>query len=76
MDNQENLNSRVTVLESIIVSVGESLFYQWSERLTEENRTEENVETIRKNAADTAMFVISTFMERFNLAAEDLKDQS
>ena len=76
MDNQENLNSRVTVLESIIVSVGKSLFYQWSERLTEENRTEENVETIRKNAADTAMFVISTFMERFNLAAEDLKDQS
>ena len=76
MDNQENLDSRVTVLESIIVSVGESLFYQWSERLTEENRTEENVETIRKNAADTAMFVISTFMERFNLAAEDLKDQS
>jgi hypothetical protein len=70
MDNQE----KVTVLEGIITDCGVALFQRWANALPVEERTEEKLEPLSKNAADTAFFLIQMFMDKFNAEAEKLKD--
>ena len=70
MDNEE----KVTVLEGIINDCAVALFQRWANALPEDERTEEKLEPLSKNAGDTAFFLIQMFMDRFNQEAEKLKD--
>ena len=65
---------KTTVLESIIQEIGEGLFQKWYNGLAIEDRTEEASKAMAKNAVETSFWVIQTFMNKFNEAADQLKD--
>lgn len=66
-------NSKTTVLEGIIKDIGVELYQKWYNGLAIEDRTEEASAALGKNANETAIWVIQTFMNKFNEAAEELK---
>lgn len=72
MDNNEK---RMTVLESIIQDVATALFQKWANALPEDQRTEENIANLNKNATESTYFVVKMFMDQFNAAADQLKAQ-
>ena len=65
---------KTTVLEGILKDIGESLYQKCYNGLAIEDRTEEASKAMAKNAGETAFWVIQTFMNKFNEAAEQLKD--
>ena len=64
-----------TVLEGIIEDVATDLYNKWSAALPENERNEQAFSAMSKNAHETTLFVIQNFMNRFNQAAEELKDK-
>ena len=72
MDNTEK---RMTVLESIIQDVAKALFQKWANALPEDQRSEETIANLNKNATESTYFVVKMFMDKFNEAAEQLKSQ-
>lgn len=66
-------DNRVTVLEEIMQDVSKALFQRWANNLPEEQRSEEAISNLGKNATETTYFVIQLFMNKFNEAAEELK---
>jgi hypothetical protein len=67
--------ANMTVLEEIIKQIGEELYQRWYNGLAVEDRTEEASKAMSVNAGETALWVIQTFMNKFNDAAEELKDK-
>lgn len=65
---------KTTVLEGIIKDIGEELYQKWYNGLAIEDRTEDASKAMAKNAGETAIWVIQTFMIKFNEAADQLKD--
>ena len=63
----------MTVLESIIQDVAKALFQKWANALPEDQRTEESLSELNKNATESTYFVVKMFMDQFNQAAEELK---
>jgi len=68
-------NNQVTVLEGIVEDVSTALFQKWGNALPEDQRTEEALANLSKNAKETTLFVVQMFMDKFNSAAEELKNQ-
>lgn len=66
---------RMTVLEGIIADIGSSLYQKWWNALEPEEQTEETSKTLSKNAGETTFWIIQEFMNKFNDAADQLKDQ-
>jgi C4-type Zn-finger protein len=66
---------QVTVLEGIISDLGNELYQKWYNAATEDQKTEEMSKALRENATQTTFWVIQEFMNRFNAAAEALKDK-
>lgn len=69
----DKMEKRMTVLEEIIQDVGKALFQNWANALPEEQRSEENMLNLNKNATESTYFVVKMFMDKFNEAADDLK---
>lgn len=67
-------SNKTTVLEGIIKDIGVELYQKWYNGLAIEDRTEEASVALGKNANETAIWVIQTFMNKFNDAADQLKD--
>lgn len=68
------MERQVTVLEGIIADVATDLYNKWSAALPESERNEEAFRALAANAQETSIFVIQNFMNKFNAAAEELKD--
>lgn len=66
---------QMTVLEGIIKDIGVELYQKWYNALAIEERTEEVSAALGQNANETAIWVIQSFMNKFNEAADALKDQ-
>jgi hypothetical protein len=66
---------QVTVLEGIIKDIAVELYQKWYNALAIEERTPEVSAALGQNANETAIWVIQEFMNRFNDAAEELKDK-
>jgi len=66
---------KTTVLEGIIQDIGRDLYQKWYNALAIEDRTEEASKIMLANANETAFWTIQEFMNRFNAAAEALKDK-
>ena len=64
-----------TVLEGIIEDVSTELYNKWSAALPEEERNPVAFQAMSKNAHETTVFVIQNFMNKFNAAAEALKNE-
>ncbi len=69
------MDNKQTVLEGIIEDVAMDLYNKWSAALPEEERNEVAFQAMSKNAHETTLFVIQNFTNKFNSAAEDLKDK-
>ncbi len=69
------MDNRQTVLEAIIEEVATDLYNKWSAALPEEERNDVAFQAMSKNAQETTLFVIQTFMNKFNAAADELKDK-
>lgn len=69
------MDSKITVLEEIIKEIGEELYQKWYNALAIEDRTEEASKAMSVNANETAIWVIQTFMNKFNKAADELKGE-
>ena len=69
------MDKQMTVLESIIEEVATDLYNKWSGALPEAERNDIAFQAMAKNAHETTVFVIQNFMNRFNSAAEELKDK-
>lgn len=65
----------MTVLEEIIKQIGEELYQKWYNALAIEDRTEEASKAMAQNAGETTFWVVQNFMNKFNEAAEELKDK-
>lgn len=66
----------MTVLESIIQDVGTALFQKWFNAMPQDQQSEESIANLNKNATETSYFVVKMFMDKFNEAADDLKDKN
>jgi len=69
------MSDRMTVLEEIIKEVSAELYQKWYNAVPEEEKNESSSEALAKNAGETTFFVVQTFMNKFNAAAEELKDK-
>jgi hypothetical protein len=69
------MDNKQTVLEGIIEDVATDLYNKWSAALPENERNADAFSALSKNAHETTFFVIQNFMDRFNKAAEELKDK-
>lgn len=70
----DKMGKTMTVLESIIQDVTQALFQKWANALPEDQRTEENLTNLSRNANESTFFVVKMFMDRFNEAAEEIKN--
>jgi len=69
------MTNQVTVLEEIIGDVAIALYQKWYNAMPQEEKNEIAEEALKKNAQETTLFVIQMFMDKFNQAAEELKNQ-
>ena len=69
------MDKSLTILEEIIKEIGEELYQKWYNSLAVEDRTEEASKAMSSNAGETADWVIQTFMNKFNTAADELKGE-
>jgi len=69
------MDKQMTVLESIIEEVATDLYNKWSAAVPENERNDLAFQALSKNAHETTIFVIQNFMNRFNSAADELKDK-
>lgn len=69
------MSEQLTVLEEIIKEIGSELYQKWYNALAIEERTEERSAALGVNANETSLWVIQTFMNKFNAAADELKDK-
>lgn len=67
-------NEKITVLEGIIKDIGTELYQKWWNALEAEEQTEDKSKALAVNAGETSVWVIQEFMNRFNAAAEALKN--
>jgi hypothetical protein len=67
--------ANITVLEEIIKEVSAELYQKWYNSVPELDKNEEASQAMAKNAGETTFFVIQSFMNKFNAAAEELKDK-
>jgi hypothetical protein len=69
------MTNQQTVLEGIIEDVATDLYNKWSGALPEDERNDVAFQALSKNAQETTLFVIQNFMNKFNAAADALKNQ-
>jgi hypothetical protein len=67
--------ANMTVLEEIVKEVSSELYQKWYNAIPNEEKNEKSSEALMKNAGETTFFVIQAFMNKFNEAAEELKDK-
>lgn len=71
----QEMTNQVTVLEQIIEDVATDLYNKWSSAVPENERNEIAFRALAANSKETTLFVIQNFMDKFNQAAEELKNQ-
>lgn len=65
----------ITVLESIVEEVAVELYQKLWNALPADQQNDDTSMAVGKNARETTIFVIQSFMNKFNEAAEELKDK-
>ena len=65
----------MTVLEGIIEDVAMELYQKLWNAIPAEEQTEDSSRAVGINSKETTLFVVQRFMDKFNAAAEELKDK-
>lgn len=66
---------QMTVLEGIIEDVATELYQKLWNAIPPEEQSEDSSRAIGLNSKETTLFVIQRFMDKFNAAADELKDK-
>ena len=66
--------AEMTVMDEIIGEVAEDLYKKWVSAMPDDEKNQNAFSAMTKNAHETTLFVIQNFMNKFNAAAEELKD--
>jgi hypothetical protein len=66
---------KMTVLEGIIDDVATELYQKLWNAIPVEEQNEDSSRAIGLNSRETTIFVIQSFMNKFNAAAEELKNK-
>jgi hypothetical protein len=69
------LDKQTTILEGIIEEIAVELYQKLWNAIPAEEQTEDSSRAIGLNSRETTIFVIQNFMNKFNAAADELKDQ-
>jgi hypothetical protein len=69
------MEKQMTVLEGIIEDIAVELYQKLWNAIPAEEQTEDSSKAIGLNSRETTIFVIQNFMNKFNAAAEELKDK-
>jgi uncharacterized protein YeaC (DUF1315 family) len=69
------MEKQMTVLEGIIEDISVELYQKLWNAIPAEEQTEDSSRAIGLNSRETTIFVIQNFMNKFNAAAEELKDK-
>lgn len=69
------MSQQITVLEQILIDIAEELYKQWVAKVPQTERTDLSDRILQKNAQETTVYIVQTFMDKFNAAAEELKDK-
>jgi uncharacterized protein YeaC (DUF1315 family) len=69
------MDRQMTVLEGIVEDIATELYQKLWNAIPAEEQTEDASRAIGLNSKETTLFVIQTFMNKFNAAADELKDQ-
>jgi len=69
------MEKQLTVLESIIEEVATDLYNKWCSAMPEAEKNEIAFRAMATNSKETTLFVIQNFMDKFNAAADELKDK-
>ena len=69
------MDKKMTVLEGIVEDISTELYQKLWNAIPAEEQTEDASRAIGLNSKETTLFVIQTFMNKFNEAADELKDQ-
>lgn len=69
------MEKQMTVLEAIIEEVSQELYQKLWNAIPMEEQTEDSSRAIGLNSRETTLFVIQKFMDKFNAAADELKDK-
>jgi uncharacterized protein YeaC (DUF1315 family) len=69
------MEKQMTVLEGIIEDIAVELYQKLWNAIPVEEQTEDSSKAIGLNSRETTLFVIQNFMNKFNAAAEELKDK-
>lgn len=67
--------AEMTVMDEIIGEVAEDLYKKWVSAMPDDEKNQNAFSAMTKNAHETTLFVIQNFMNKFNAAAEELKDK-
>lgn len=67
--------ANMTVLEGIIEDVALELYQKLWNAIPQEEQNEDSSKAVGLNSRETTIFVIQRFMDKFNAAAEELKDK-
>ena len=67
--------ANMTVLEGIIDDAAKELYQKLWNAIPVSEQTEDSSKAIGLNSRETTLFVIQNFMNKFNAAAEALKDE-
>jgi hypothetical protein len=69
------MEKQMTVLEGIVEDIAVELYQKLWNAIPIEEQTEDSSKAIGLNSRETTLFVIQNFMNKFNAAAEELKDK-
>ena len=70
------MDKDLTVLDGIVEDVASELYQKLWNAIPPDDQSEESSRAIGLNSKETTLFVIQRFMDKFNEAAEALKDDS
>jgi hypothetical protein len=68
-------DEQITVLEGIVSDLAKELYQKWYNAIEDDQKTEEVSKSLSENATETTYWIVQEFMNRFNAAADALKDK-
>jgi hypothetical protein len=75
MEKDPMIEKQQTMLEGIVADIVVEVYQKWLNQMPEEQQKDEQAtQTLGANASEVVYFVIQRFMDKFNEAAEQVKN--
>jgi copper oxidase (laccase) domain-containing protein len=76
MEKDPMIEKQQSMLEGIVADIVVELYQKWFNQMPEEQQKDEQaIAVLGGNASEATYFVVQRFMEKFNAAAEQIKQE-